>query len=1534
MLYFYYCQAYKDKVNATADKIIRKRISGFGKRSSLKGINSVVSHTGAVSVLTISNPYGLVVLQEDSNLIDGHTIYFVRDFLLETKVLLNYVQFKNGTWITNNPLNEEDKIECERTINSGFNQENIQIEKLIPPSSLTSWHSNYKLNIIYDIYETEEWMKFAINNAAMRTTDVKLFRILLQNISKKINDTTKYEILTEENCCKLVAATFENVGIVYTEISLSTELKPLYLLHGGAHLKNQSENWESLKKTALLSYNTIEEVRRIAFRAYPNWALNNDDLWVDIQKNSETGNLSLLPEQTEFLLEFKFPSYINGQAGSGKSTMLYYLFANAYYYKCAEEIKGDIIFITENENLLEHTKKSVRDLLQTNPNFDVLTSEHIIEVADCFKSFKKFLYSLLVETEDKSKFDAERYLDFSKFRILYEASSLPTHIKKRYTPETIWFAISTYIYGYDLEYQITSENYDEKMPREGRFLISKDELRGMEQDVFPFYRRLLENENYWDKPKIIRYIKENIVLDKQYEVVFCDEAQDFSRIELRFILSLSEYIKYNLAEIEQVPIVFAGDELQTVSPTGFRSAEVKDMLYKELKDIAGFNLDTQKIEYVPKYNYRSSQSIVNVANAIQHCRKYYFQANIQFPQIAKSPEISEDFHLNIFLNFNSLKNNEALNNKLLYKTFIVPANTDDKDEYISNNFTLEPFKEFVKSAVETKGIDYSQVVIYGFGAFYIDKYGYFSDSIENDYEQRFFFNKLYVAVTRARTELIIIDSEESEDKFWKPLISFFADSEWAKLVENYYHSTIESTIVYGANQITDIKNSTSEEAIENAKRDKEKGLIDQNVSLLRVASNQFLKLGDFKEHYLCLALKSRIEEKWKDAAGYYLKKEVGIEGIELAANIYWQGKMFSEIQKTTSITTKLHQLRLVVVKLFVDKIPENKEIRFLYEEREAFRKLLNSTTWRKEIIDKLLFFTKTTTDSDILKDLLDVFDEIGLKTDISLWEEVGQINFKLKRYDRAIESWEKINETQSLEYLEAKIELAKRKNNYGDVIFWLGEKVEKASQEVEKSNLENEIINTYISNIDTFNVSNNPYIYLFTFGAYLVQKPTDKFVIPIGQNSENGFTGIEGELIAFYQKLLRSKRLKSKMIINFVIDRWAKNCYKQDYDLDYINEEYKKLSSLNDTRYQLFSNEDLVNLPNFPSILQSNLPEKIETFTIHNFRRFKNLRIENLGLINLIVGDNNIGKTSFLEALLFTTNKSEYLKRLAFAYIERKNIQPDKEKKSDGERFFFQLSPTFLQDFKNANDLDNNIAFSFEKRRDVWEYEVVLGINQIDDKNDSQIILFAEEDYKSLNNLPFLDNIKQPIVPYGKGFGLDLAQIYHDEIGTKRQTEKDFMEYMKIFIPGIDRIIVDTRNGSIEIRDSEFPDDDIPLHQYGEGANKLFRILVQLILNKGRRIMIDEIDAGIHYTRFKQFWEIILSVAQKDNTQIFATTHNDECITYFVDVLETTRKSLQKDARVVQFKNVGDKLKGRSYEYSSFHLAIEDSIELRGGNCL
>ena len=41
----------------------------------------------------------------------------------------------------------------------------------------------------------------------------------------------------------------------------------------------------------------------------------------------------------------------------------------------------------------------------------------------------------------------------------------------------------------------------------------------------------------------------------------------------------------------------------------------------------------------------------------------------------------------------------------------------------------------------------------------------------------------------------------------------------------------------------------------------------------------------------------------------------------------------------------------------------------------------------------------------------------------------------------------------------------------------------------------------------------------------------------------------------------------------------------------------------------------------------------LDSLEIKNFRAFKHLRIEKLGRVNLIVGKNNVGKTSVLEAL-------------------------------------------------------------------------------------------------------------------------------------------------------------------------------------------------------------------------------------------------------------------------------------------------------------
>ncbi|MBC7447591.1 MAG: AAA family ATPase, partial [Hymenobacteraceae bacterium] len=46
----------------------------------------------------------------------------------------------------------------------------------------------------------------------------------------------------------------------------------------------------------------------------------------------------------------------------------------------------------------------------------------------------------------------------------------------------------------------------------------------------------------------------------------------------------------------------------------------------------------------------------------------------------------------------------------------------------------------------------------------------------------------------------------------------------------------------------------------------------------------------------------------------------------------------------------------------------------------------------------------------------------------------------------------------------------------------------------------------------------------------------------------------------------------------------------------------------------------------------------IQDITIRNFKCFEELKIEGCGQFNLILGDNNVGKTSVLEALLVDEN--------------------------------------------------------------------------------------------------------------------------------------------------------------------------------------------------------------------------------------------------------------------------------------------------------
>ncbi len=1543
MLYFHFCKRYIERVAPEVDRVVRNKLKDFEKRD---GLQDPARHFGnGVYVLYTSSPTNMrTIIQKQSILLDNDTeiaVYFVQE-IINSKDLQTLQEIKKNLWAKYNPIEESD---IDSFIKEQQKNQPIEEEKEPLPSYLQDWVNEYKITINCEVYETSHWVEFATSNSiedGMREGDKEGYYALLRNILQ--GDSLKEEVLNEyENVCT-ATANHNGYQIIYSKIKLNNI--NYFLLHCGSESKQKEHRSIMINrfKQDNASYQSLDDISKNAHRAYPSGIVTkqeNGDLWKDVQKNSNTSNLSLLSEQIDFLRSFKFPAYIDGQAGSGKSTMLYYLFANAYYYKCADEIKGNMIFLTENEELLKSTKKAVRELLQLNTEFNDIPEESIENIDRHFSTFKKFLLNILEEDVDKSKFLEEKYLDFSKFKQEYkDTRSITNDFRNRYTPEFCWFVISTYIRGYDLEEGVNSNNYDEKLRRNSKGKISKEDLKAIESSVLPFYNKLLEN-NYWDKVKIIKYIKESIIINDYYEVLFCDEAQDFNRVEIEFILNLSEYLQYDRGDFNNTPIVFAGDELQTVNPTGFRKEEVKDLFYNEL------NTNLKENEYKPLYNYRSTQAIVNIANSVQCYRKNNFEVKIEYPQKAKQREEERDAYDNYFLSLDIIhENQEIFIQKLENKSIILPCNPDEKSDFIKKQPFLTTYTNYIrekaadnlqnskeeileediaKSAIEAKGIDYPQVVIYGFGAYCLETLGNYNDMDTYSYDTNYFFNKLYVAVTRAQEELIIIDTTEAYTNFWQPLLNDYANSDFRVESDTSKDEILKTIVVIESTENLPFEKGTPDMALENAKREKDRAKIDKNAKVMESAAKQFLTHGRKKDYNECKGEQAEMENDYLKAAVFYRK---GNSGTNRSIEMYWKGQHFKEMQKiSSSVKTVEQEIRNILTDIVqTGNSVSTSKAEYLKNHKNLLSTILRNTPWRTDLINSLINYSKQLTESEKQKDFIEIYEEItSNNTDIK--KEIANLQYKVKRYQDAVNTWEGISETENPLYIHALSEIAKSRERFDEYIYQLGTLSEMTigQERIDKAN--REIITTYESHKSTILQSMDTQTALYIASAYLQYKSDDSELLNILKQAEQKAEGKRQFVVNQYQSLLNTNSLP-EILYNSVLERWAKNSFITGKKVDEINTEYEVFTKQSDYDLTPFTQEELDKISNLPEYIIPKLSDHIGTITINNFRKFKNLKIENLGLFNLIVGDNNIGKTSLLEAFLFTPDKKEYLKRLAFAHIDRKNLLAEKETYVNQPKDYYNISREFLNDFKNHGIEKFKIEFSFKQNRNFWKYAVATE----EEPQGSGVlsIVFTEEDYRILEKLYLLDSLNSPFMPYGKGFSKELSEAYVNEINGKgRSVKREFAENLKIFIPNIDEVEADNKAGEIFIYEKD-NENRIALSQYGEGANKIFRILLLLTIHKGKRLMIDEIDAGIHYTRFKDFWKVILQIAEKDKTQIIATTHNEECIEYFTEVLEELGEAYQNEARVVQCKNVANKLKVRAYDFENFNLAAELGIDIRG----
>ncbi|MBX9807867.1 MAG: ATP-binding protein, partial [Flavobacteriaceae bacterium] len=117
------------------------------------------------------------------------------------------------------------------------------------------------------------------------------------------------------------------------------------------------------------------------------------------------------------------------------------------------------------------------------------------------------------------------------------------------------------------------------------------------------------------------------------------------------------------------------------------------------------------------------------------------------------------------------------------------------------------------------------------------------------------------------------------------------------------------------------------------------------------------------------------------------------------------------------------------------------------------------------------------------------------------------------------------------------------------------------------------------------------------------------------------------------------------------------------------------------------------------------------------------------------------------------------------------------------------------------------------------------------------------------------------------------------------------------------------------------------IREYGDGFVRCISMIIQLLSGNSSKIIIDEIDTGIHYTKLDIVWKTVLLMCEEFDIQLFATTHSQECIESY---LKASKELNEKDIRLIRLQENKDKnIKAICYKEEYIEYMVESNTEER-----
>ena len=302
-----------------------------------------------------------------------------------------------------------------------------------------------------------------------------------------------------------------------------------------------------------------------------------------------------------------------------------------------------------------------------------------------------------------------------------------------------------------------------------------------------------------------------------------------------------------------------------------------------------------------------------------------------------------------------------------------------------------------------------------------------------------------------------------------------------------------------------------------------------------------------------------------------------------------------------------------------------------------------------------------------------------------------------------------------------------------------------------------------------------------------------------------------------------------------------------------------------------------------------------DSFRIGHFRGFTDVELTDCGAVNLLIGSNNSGKTSILEALAVYARPFD--QREWMEVLKRRDARSGRGAQVDDLLGLFQQQPQYHLDLSATGTAPiSNLAAtatkietmepidpknsdeppgSLEPRRGV-QIKVIVTPAEAPGEPTSQTFRFMSHGFAYWEHSQFSLGL-QSLTPFSHR--IDPLQLKSLSDATEQGWKDDILALLRQIDPAIEDLEILTPDGKTPVLYLNYKGlGPAPLSTQGDGLRRVISYAVAISSLRDGLLLIDEIESAIHVSALEAVFSWLTRVCKKNNVQLFATTHSLEAL--------------------------------------------------------